>query len=188
MPQVDAPFGLRPIRRKDGGVVGRVAEYTIASALAANIGVGSLVKRTGTGRNLTIAVDADVVVGVFAGVKFRDAQGNTRYAPNWVSGTVTFNSEAATAYVYDDPQIVFAVRASAGFTATDEGQFAGIVVGVPNAVGVATTKLNSADITGTLDNLKILNVAPFPDNTYGSFAIAEVLIAKHEYRDVISAT
>jgi hypothetical protein len=102
---------------------------------------------------------------------------------------VTFNSEDATAYVYDDPQIVFKVQASGALAATDEGQFAGLVIGTVNTyTGTAADALNSADITGTLDNLKILNKYDYPGNDYGNYCVAEVLIAKHEYRDPVVAT
>ena len=84
--------------------------------------------------------------------------------------------------VYDDPQIVYKVRASAGFALADVGQFAGYTVGTPNTtLGFSQGKLDSADITGTLDNLKTINLLQTVGNAYGSFAEVEVLLAFHEY-------
>ena len=187
MANLDKPNGFRAVRRIDSGNVGRFGYgYTIANALAADIGYGNLVSRTGTGKNITNAIDGvggATVVGVFLGVKYRDTRGNIVYAPNWISATPTFASEGAKACVIDDPKVIFEVQASAGFVVADEGQFAGIVIASPDALGVSTWELNSADITGTLDTLKILGLAPKPRNDYGTNAKVEVLIAFHEYGD-----
>jgi hypothetical protein len=187
MPNVDKPNGFRPFRRIDGGTPGRFGyDYTIADALAANIGYGNLVSRTGTGKNITNAVDGvagATVVGVFLGVKYRDVRGNIVYAPNWISGTSTFGAEGAKAVVVDDPKVVFIAQMSAGFVAADSGQFAGIVIAAPDNLGISTWEVNSADISGTLDSVKILGLANIPRNDYGTNAKVEVLIAFHEYGD-----
>lgn len=194
MANPDAAFGLRPVRFRSGKPFnGGINEYTIADSLAENIGRGSLVKKTGTGQNISLAASGTTPsIGVLMGVKYRDASGATQFRPNWVSGTVTFQAEGAKALVADDPELVFEVQASAGFVADNEGQFAGVVVGAPDANGNATTELDSADITGTADNLKILRLSKRPrngvDNAYGTNAVVEVLIGIHELRGNPSAS
>lgn len=188
MANVDNPFGFRAKARIDGGNVGRFGYgYKIADALAANIGYGNLVSRTGTGKNITNAIDGvggATVVGVFTGCKYRDARGNILYSPNWISATATFGAEGASACVIDDLRnVIFTVQASAGFVAADEGQFAGIVIASPNSLGVSQWELNSADITGTLDTLKILGLTDDGRNAYGTNAKVDVLIAFNEYGD-----
>lgn len=188
MANPNAPFGLRPLRRIDGGIFGRYGyDYTIASGLAQNLAVGDLVARTGTGKNITIGVNGvggAPAVGVFMGCKYKDVKGNVVYSPNWVSGTVTFAAANAQAIVVDDPKVIFLARMSAGFVVADPGQFAGIVFTAPNAaLGVSQQTIDSADITGTLDNVKILGLHNDGVNAYGSFALVEVLIAFHEYGD-----
>lgn len=185
MANLDKPSGFRPYKRLDGGVVGRFGyDYTIADALAANIGYGNLVARTGTGKNITNAVDGvggAAVTGVFLGCKYRDVRGNIVYAPNWVTATATFAAEGAKAVVADDPGITFIAQVDAGFTATDSGQFAGIVIASPDSLGFSTWEVNSSDFTGTLDTLKILGLANIPGNAYGTNAKVEVRISFHEY-------
>jgi len=187
MANVDKPNGFRPYRRIDGGTPGRFGyDYTIADVLAANIGYGNLVARTGTGKNITNAVDGVAgvpVVGVFLGCKYRDARGNVVYAPNWISGTPTFGAAGAQAVVVDDPKVIFLAQMDGAFAAADSGQFAGIVIAAPDANGVSTWEVNSSDITGTLDTVKILGLANIPNNAYGTNAKVEVLIAFHEYGD-----
>lgn len=195
MANPNAPFGLRPVRYLDGRPFnGGINEYTIANALAENIGRGSLVKPTGTGRNIALAASGTTAsVGVFLGCSYRDAEGAQKYRPNWVSATATFNSEGALALVADAPDLVFEVQAdSDGFVAADVQQFAGINVGAPDANGNATTTLDGSDITGTADNLKILRLSNKPrngglSNAFGAYAIAEVLIAIHVNRGNVQA-
>ena len=194
MSNVNSPFGFSAIRRIDGGIVGRFGyDYTIADALAQNIGYGNLVSRTGTGKNIQNAVDGvagATIVGVAAGFKWRDAFGNIFYRPNWVSGTVTFNNEGGQVVVIDDPKVVFLAQMSGDFQAADSGQFAGLVLAAPNALGVSQWQVNSSDITGTLDSVKILGLSNPPRaqassgrNDYGTNAKVEVLLAFHEYGD-----
>lgn len=188
MPNPNAPFGLRPLRRLGGSPYngGYGYNYKIANALAQNLGFGCLVVRTGTDKNITIGVDGVAgapAVGVFQGCKYRDLKGNIIHSPNWVSGTATFASEGAKAIVIDDPKVVFLMQMSAGFVAADSGQFAGLVIGAPNSLGISQDQANSADITGTLDNFKILGLYEDQRNAYGTNALVEVLIAFQEYGD-----
>lgn len=187
MANVDNPFGFRAIGLSSAGAVGRFGYgYKIADALAENIGYGNLVSRSGTGKNVINAIDGvggATIVGVFLGCKYRDVRGNIVYAPNWVSATATFGAEGAQACVADDRDQIFICQASAGFVETNEGQFAGLVIAAPNSLGVSQWELNSADITGTLDSLKILGLHNDGRNAYGTNAKVEVKIAFHEYGD-----
>lgn len=187
MANVDKPFGFRPYRHLTGGTPGRFGyNYRIADSLAENIGYGNLVSRSGTGKNVINAIDGvggATSVGVFLGCKYRDVRGNIVYAPNWVSGTATFGAEGAEAIVADDPKIVFIAQMSAGFVEANSGQFAGIVIAAPDSLGQSTWEVNSADISGTLDTVKILGLVDRPKNEYGANAVVEVLIAFHEYGD-----
>lgn len=183
MANVNAPNGFTPVRHATGGEIRAAGGYRIENAKAINLGTGDIVVNTGTGNELGAAVNGvsgAAAVGVFAGCKYQDAKGNIVYSPNWVSGTVTKGSAGAEAFVYDDPQIVFEVQASAGFAAANPGQFAGIVATAPDAAtGRSKQALDSADISGTLDNLKILGLAPRAGNEYGNYARVEVLLAFH---------
>lgn len=178
-------YGLKPVRHLTGGSLRPSEGFTIANAYGTALAVGDLVAKSGTGVDIIVAVNGVAgvkAIGVFAGCKYRDTLGNINYRTIWPASQATFNSEGATALVYDDPQIVFKVRASAGFALTDVGQFAGYTVGTPNtSLGVSQGKLDSADITGTLDNLKIINLLREVGNDYGTNAQAEVLLSFHEY-------
>jgi hypothetical protein len=185
MAQSNAPYGLKPVRHLTGGVIRPSEAFSIASGYGTALAVGDLVAKSGTGTNIIVGVNGvagAIAIGVFAGCKYTDTLGNIYYRTIWPAGQVTQNAVDATAFVYDDPNIVYKVRASAGFALADVGQFAGYTVGSPNTtLGFSQGKLDSADITGTLDNLKIINLLQTVGNAYGSFAEAEVLISFHEY-------
>lgn len=190
MANTNAPFGFRPIKRKDGQAYhGGVNTYPVASATGANFGVGSLMKRTGSGNYVTVATNGTApTIGVCIGVQYRDSRGNVQFLPNWVTGTVTFNSEDAKALIVDDPAIVFLIQSnSTGVAAADIGQFAGVTIGTPDANGNATDVVDGADITGTADNVKLERLSDLPvagraPNAYGAYAVVEVTLAIHEGR------
>jgi hypothetical protein len=178
-------YGLKPVRHLQGGLIRLSEAFSIASGYGTALAVGDLVAKSGLDTNIIVAVNGVAgvkAIGVFAGVKYQDTLGNILYRSIWLAGTVTFNAQDATALVYDDPQIVFKTRASAGLARTDIGQFAGYTVGTPNtSLGISQGKLDSADITGTLDNLKIINLLQTSGNTFGTNAEVEVLLSFHEY-------
>ncbi len=180
MANKNAPFGFRPARHLTGGTI-REAKYNIASALAANIGVGSIVVETGTsGANgrpyITLAAADGAQTGVFMGVKYRDPNtGDVVYARRWVSGQTTFNSEDAEAIVIDDPAVVYEIQMSGALAAANIGLLADLVIGAPNAqTGRATTAVDSADLAGSA--VKILGLAPIAGNELGTYGIVEVLL------------
>lgn len=185
MANQNAPYGLKPVRHMTGGVLRPSEAFSIASGYGTALAVGDLVAKSGVGTNIIVAVNGVAgvpAIGVFAGCKYTDTLGNIYYRTIWPAAQVTQNAVDAVAFVYDDPQIVYKVRASAALAATDIGQFAGYTVGTPNtALGFSQGKLDSADITGTIDNLKIINLLQTVGNTFGSFAEAEVMLSFHEY-------
>jgi hypothetical protein len=185
MANSNAPYGLKPVRHLMGGVIRPSEAFSIASGYGTALAVGDLVAKSGLGTNIIVAVNGVAgvkAIGVFAGCKYTDTLGNIYYRTIWPAGQVTNQAVDAVAFVYDDPQIVYKVRCSAALAATDVGQFAGYTVGTPNTtLGFSQGKLDSADITGTLDNLKIINLLQTVGNTFGSFAEAEVMLSFHEY-------
>lgn len=180
-----AYYGLKPVRHLMGGVIRPSEGFTIASGYGTALAVGDLVAKSGTDTDIIIAVNGVggvKAIGVFAGCKYQDTLGNILYRTIWPAGQVTFGAVQAQAFVYDDPQIVYKVRASAGFAAADVGQFAGYTVSTPNtSLGISQGRLDSADLTSTLDNLKTINLLKTSGNTFGTNAEVEVLLSFHEY-------
>ena len=92
-----------------------------------------------------------------------------------------------TAYVYDDPNIVYAVQSAGSADFADIGNLADIVVGS----GDTTTGQSKVDVSGTTGtgtaNLRILRKYDDPKNSYGTNGVLEVTIHEHELNQHIDA-
>lgn len=182
MANTDAAFGLRPIKLVGGGTVGRQSEYSIASGYSSNIFNGSPVKSTGTGRNIAIASAGDTMLGVFAGVSYKDSNGEIQYRQHWPASTVATEVKAL---VYDDPNILFEVQADEDIVAADIGATADLV---NTTTGSTSTELSLAELDsstiGTTGGVgvKIHALSDRPDNATGNYAKVLVLINEHELR------
>ncbi len=191
MTNVDRPFGFTPTRHGAGGTPQRLGSYEIENGLAEDIFSGDPVVLSGTGRRVILATagNTNQIVGIFAGVRYTDANGDVIFKPNWVSGTVGTGLQRGEdnpeALVYDDPRSEFIVQVSgaAGLAEGDVGNVANFVAGAGNAfTGRSGYELDQTTLdTGAARQLRILGLARIPENDYGEFAKARVLINNHSY-------
>lgn len=194
---VDRPNGLLPVRHGTGGTPGRLTAYAIADQLASNIFSGDPVKTTGLGNalngvsNIDICAAGDRAIGIFAGVRFVDANGEQQFRPRWITGQVTTQDPRSPveALVYDDPDMRFIIQVSgsAGLVAADVGQKIDYLVVAGNAfTGRSAFEADQSTLGGT-GALKILALAHGINNDFGEFAKALVLIDEHENRSEVTA-
>ena len=180
MANVDAAFGLIPVRHLSGNGYSRANVYTITSGLAENIFTGDVVIIT-SGGVLTPHTATEVNnIGVFGGVSYTAADGSYVYSQYWPSGTVATD---IIAYVYDDPYTLFKAQSAVTPAQTNIGNCADIVAGA----GSTTTGQSGFEISGTMAagtaTCKILGLFEAPDNAFGTNAIMEVLINEHLLKD-----
>lgn len=172
MPNLDAPNGFTPVRHLSGGTV-RYAEgdYSIASGLASDIFLGDPVIHTGSGTNIDVAVGGPsapsaTILGIFAGCRYTNAQGEPVWAKQWVSGTATLGAVDAEAFVYTDPDIVYSVQSSGALVAANIGT---VVDFLENPTGNTATGVSGAELeavyTGGVQ-FKILRAAMGPDGIF----------------------
>lgn len=178
MANVDAAYGLKPVRHQTGGKI-QTNAYTIASGYATAIYKGDpvLVVTGGTiERNAAGNVRSQ---GVFAGVEYTDSQGVRHFSKYWPASTVATD---IVAHVYDDPMLIFAIQSDAtGVALTELGACADweIVAGSA-ATGISKTNLDaSAAIGSTTAGLRVLRLVPADDNAFGAYADVEVMFAEH---------
>lgn len=186
MANPNAPFGLRPLRHLFGGTM-RPSIYNIADQYATALYLGDPVVAAGTGKNVGIASAATSgkITGVFAGCEYLNSLGDTIWSKYWPAAQVTNTAQAIKAFVYDDPFILYEVMFDT-LAATDVRALANLVSGT----GVAATGLSgwtAAHPPGSGENqLKIYavdatEIAPGGSvNAYGTYCVAEVLLAQHE--------
>lgn len=187
----NAPNGLVPKRKLDGSAwTGKLGNYPIASGYGTSLFKGDPVTLLADG-TLGIATPGSGVIGVFWGVQYTPSTGGLPVnAPNWVASTTTLGAQTATAFVIDDPDVVFTVQETnaAGAAGTplalaDVGLNANLRIGTGNAVtGNSGASLNNETeaVTATLD-VKILRLDPYPGNAVGNFANWEVKLNNHRY-------
>ena len=186
MANLDAPSGAKPLRHNSGGTI-RTKEYKIASGSSTNIFTGDFVKLLSTGY-IDVAAAGNRLLGVFAGVRYTASDGTPTFAKYWPASTATLGSADAIAYVYDDPNIVFAIQGDGADAFTQIGNLADIVATAGSTVtGQSKMELDTSDIgTGTA-NLRILGLVDDPKNSWGANAEQEVLIYEHELNQHIDA-
>lgn len=182
---VNQAYGLRAERHFAGGVI-RHARYEIASALASNIYRGSAVKAVGTNKRIDVAAAGDRLIGVFDGMNYIDANGDTQYRPRWLSGQVLQTGSVAEVLVYDDPFILFSIQVSTvtGLAPGDIGAIANLVIGTGSAqTGNSGDMLDQTTITSVVatgGQLFIEELFDVQGNSYGQYAKALVRINQHQ--------
>ncbi len=185
----DAPMGLKPAYHLTGGTI-RVQKYTIVSAQATSIFTGDLVKQTGTSKGIEVSTAGDSPVGVFAGCRYRNVAGETVFSRYWPTATVTLNSEDVTAYVYDDPDIVYEIQtdsAGTGWAVTDAGIVCDLIKAHTGQTSTGYSRMEAnTDATGNADFM-ILNLVDRADNAAGTNADIEVLLNLHAYQNAGAA-
>src|SRR5690348_15564085 len=92
----------------------RAKAMTIDAAYNTAIGYGDAVILDTNG-TITVGTATNDLIGVFAGVQYKDATGKPTYSKRW-PGAVTGATEII-AWVYDDPANVYEAQVEAGGTA-----------------------------------------------------------------------
>ena len=87
MANVDAAFGMKPVRHLTGGQI-RANEYKIASGKSSNIYNGECVKLLGNDY-MDVAEAGNRILGVFAGAKYTATDGEVKCVKYFPTGTTT---------------------------------------------------------------------------------------------------
>jgi hypothetical protein len=109
-------FGFKPIGMLSSAKNIPVHEYDITPAATAIFSGDPVI--AATDGSITVAAATNPIIGIFAGVKYYDAQGVYHIKPNH-DATATYTN--IKALVYDDPDTIFEVLANADVTAANVG-------------------------------------------------------------------
>ncbi len=185
MPNVNNPFGLRPLRSLSGGSIVQNT-YTIAATYATAIYTGDVVKMTGTGKNIAKSAAGDTAnVGVFMGCSWVTAQGQPQWSPCWPG--VSDGKTNIEVLVIDDPNVIFECQAD-GCAEADVGIVCDWNVGTGSLVTGKSGlyAVASGIVTTTGGSLKVMGLSNRPGNEYGAYAKIEVLIVEHVNNAVVA--
>lgn len=112
MPNTNTPMGFVPYRHLGGGQI-RAQAFALASGYSQDIFYGDPVILS-SGKVAIALANSNPVLGIFAGVSFRDSQGGQVFSRSWRANTATLGAQDATAYVYVDPMISYKVQSDTG--------------------------------------------------------------------------
>ena len=185
-PTIDKPYGLKPINLIGGQVfAGQTRQYQIDPAgFAGNIFYGDVVKLVSTGYiEKDVGQATATPVGIFQGCSYVNAQGQTIFAQYYPTGYAAPTGTYITAYVQDDPDVLFKAVLVSGQTEDGNGltptYLSRSVIGT-NAELVQNTGLTStgdsriglyATTSATTASLpvRIIDVVPDTANASGNF-------------------
>lgn len=193
MANVDAPYGLRPVKYAWGAPYnGACRPYYAPSSYAVALYIGDPVVITGTSNTATVrgyqpgtlpainkatAGDTNRITGVIVGFVPLDGFDSNVYGAA---------STDRIALVADDPSLLFAVQddASATLAATDVGLNANLVFthSGSNFTGRSGVELDATTPATTATfQLRIVQLLDMPDNELGANAQWLVFINNHTY-------
>ncbi len=119
-----SPQGFKPVRRVDGAAwTGNLSEYKIAKANTHSFFMGDPVVRLSTGYiDVTTTEPTEGIQGIFMGCKYLSiAQGREVWSKTFPGGDANGD---VTAYVVDDPNVVFQVWVGTGSSSAAGGPVA----------------------------------------------------------------
>jgi hypothetical protein len=183
-PVVSNPYGFRPLNRIDGlPYAGAFRQIPIASSYntaiyygdpVAIVTGGTIAKSSTSGSEVTSAV----IVGIFVGVQYVNAQGQTVQAQYYPGTSVT----NAVAYVVDDPMAAFqvAVGYANGVVTTVQQNAVGTNMSYYAGTGSTTTGDSGAWVTAAsganTSTLPWRVIRVVPDTNVTSTTFCEVLV------------
>lgn len=190
MANADTPFGLKPVRHRNGAPYnGAFRIYSVPSSDSTAIYIGDLVTEVGTSQTIDGVIYADVArsatgdvfQGVVVGV-LPVTQDSLKYRAA---------STQRLLAVVDDPDMLFEIQEVSGgtaLTANDIGLNANVVVAAGSTVtGLSGTELNNGTeaTTNTLD-VKIVGFVNRADNEIGEHAKWLIALNRHRFANQVA--
>lgn len=179
-----SPFGF--LLRYHPSGQSRANAYTISASYNTAIGCGDAVILDTNG-TLTIGTATNDILGIFAGVEYKDSTGKPVFTKRW-PGAVSGATDIV-AYVYDDPENVYEAQVEAGGTSFVQaviGTQTDLVAGTPDATtGNSTMALEATvEAAGAQGQFRIIGFgdAGVYDATNNPFPTVLVQIAQHQFR------
>jgi hypothetical protein len=195
MSSTSAPFGLRPAFFPTGLERAQALANGITSGYTSNILKGQPVvygttANTGTLGTIIPATTSGTVTGAFAGVEWTDTTGRRRVSNYWPASTT---GTAIVAYFYNDQQIIYEIQADGSMAQTTLGNEFNMnnVTAGSTTTGLSQCTLNSSSAAGNGNQaqLRVVDLAPYPDNAWGdAYTIVRVQIVQTQWFGVFTAT
>jgi len=185
MPNVNKPFGLRPMGNLSATGAQKQYGYQIADNQSGAIFQGDLVV---VYDGYIIKYDAAThaaPTGVFNGCNYTDPTSGKPTWSNYYPGSVNITSGIISASVLDDPAQLFSIQAAGTLTQADIGKNADPTASTTGSTvnGVSAGTLGTPAKTAAL-TMKIVGLYESPSNALGQYAVVIVKLNQHQYGSV----
>ena len=194
MSATNAPFGMRPAYFPTGLERAQALTNGIASGYASNILKNQPVQygttaNSGTLGTIIAAGATGAIAGAFDGVEWTDTTGRRRVSNYWPASTA---GTAIVAYFYNDLNIVYEIQTDATIAQTSIGNeynFSNVTAGsTTTGLSACTLGVSTAVGNGAQGQLRIVDIAPYPDNNWGdAYVIVRVQIANSQFYGATTA-
>lgn len=194
MSATNAPFGMRPAYFPTGLERAQALANGITSGYSSNILKGQPVQygTTANGGTLGTIIAAGAtgaIAGAFDGVEWTDTTGRRRVSNYWPASTA---GTAIVAYFYNDLNIVYEIQTDATIAQTSIGNeynFSNVTAGsTTTGLSACTLGVSTAVGNGAQGQLRIVDIAPYPDNNWGdAYVIVRVQIANSQFYGATTA-
>lgn len=188
MANVDAPFGLRPIRHLSGAPYnGATSIYHIPASDSTAVYVGGLVKLTGAGDANGIPVvtgnvsSGDTIVGVVVSVDPITADSTMHRVASTARYVHVALAQDVVFEVQEDSDGGALTAGAVGGTATLTGFTAGSAITGRSAIEIDSSGLS--ETSDTDDDVQILRLSQKVGNAIGANAVWEVRLNNYAYVD-----
>lgn len=184
MSATNNPFGIRPKYSIVGPVRTQAYQYGIASGYNTGLLKYQPVTMNSSG-NLIAATTAQDIMGVFMGWEGLDATGRWITSDQWLANQAYNTGEVMTAYIAQDPSIVYAIQCDGSLTQAsigDQADFSNITAGSTTTGYSQCTISSTLKGVGVQGQLRIIELDLAPDNAWGdAFTLVHVQIARLQY-------
>lgn len=193
MANTNAPFGLSPVEYLNGSPWnGQVRRYYIPSSDGNAFAIGDAVVLAGSAdakgiASITLATPGSALLGAVVGMGGL-AYGGFSGDPTNLNTTIIPATKTKDYYVLvaDDPNIIFEVMeigTGTALAATDVGLNANLVAATNSGYLSGWVLTNTTEATTNTLDVKLLGLSQRdPGNTFGAYAVWNVLINNHVYR------
>ncbi len=180
MSTTSAPFGFRPVYHPSG--LERAKKYAITSAYATAMYKGQPVILATNG-TVTVGTAAADLLGIFAGCEYVDSTGKPTVSTFWPASTTVLAGTVPTAWVYDDPELVYEVQSDGSIAQAAVGDQADV-----SNVGNNSNSMSTATLSATLAGaaaqaqFRIVGFGQQVDNAPGdTYTIVQVKLARSQF-------
>ncbi len=157
---INAPFGFKPVSTITGGTwSGKTNKYRIRAndtgliTYNESIFIGDLVRWNPAAANQGGGSIANIVpndgnerspiLGVFMGCDYTDTTGQRHLSQYWPASTLVLANSEITAYVIDDPNVVYEAQVSSSTNGANAAKFLRSFIGQNFSVGIGGGRQNA---------------------------------------------